>query len=106
MAKSTSTAKKKKATTTGKQQVVWAAGMPFGKWNYILLLAGIVVLAIGYILLSGGGGDDPAVFSWDIFDARRLTIAPITLVLGFMIVGASIMLKIKTAEKVEKTEAE
>ena len=105
MAKSTSTAKKKKATI-GKQQVVWAAGMPFGKLNYILMLVGIVVLAIGYILLSGGGSEDPAIFSEAIFDARRLTIAPITLVLGFTIVGASIMLKIKTAEKVEKTEAE
>ena len=95
MAKSTVN---KKKTTTTKQQIVWAPGMPFGKWNYIILLVGIAVLAIGYILLSGGGSEDPAVFSEAIFDARRLTIAPLTLVLGFGIVLASILVKIKTTE--------
>ena len=92
MAKSTA----KKKTTTNKQQVVWAPGMPFGKWNYILMLLGIIVLAIGYILLSGGGSEDPAIFSDAIFDTRRLTIAPITLVIGLAIVCASILVKIKT----------
>ena len=89
---------KKKSVTTNKQQVTWAPGMPFGKWNYVILLVGIVVLAIGYILLSGGGSEDPALFSDAIFDTRRLTIAPITLVIGFVIVLASILVKIKTTE--------
>jgi hypothetical protein len=92
------TAKKKKAATTSKQQIMWAPGMPFGKWNYVILLVGIVVLAIGYILLSGGGSEDPAVFSDAIFDTRRLTIAPITLMIGFAIIMASILVKIKTTE--------
>ena len=100
------TAKKKKVTTTTKQQVVWATGMPFGKINYILMLVGIVVLAIGYILLSGGGSDDPAIFSEAIFDTRRLTVAPITLMLGFGIVLASILVKVKTADNANATEAE
>jgi hypothetical protein len=93
MAKSTA---KKKNTTTTKQQITWAPGMPFGKWNYVILMVGIVVLAIGYILLSGGGSEDPAVFNNAIFDTRRLTIAPITLVIGLAIVLASIFVKIKT----------
>ena len=95
MAKNT---QKKKKTVTNKQQVVWAPGMPFGKWNYILMLLGMVVLAIGYILLSGGGSEDPSVFSEAIFDTRRLTIAPITLVVGLSIELASILVRIKTPE--------
>jgi len=103
MAKNTA---KKKATKTSKQQIVWAPGMPFGLVNYVLLLVGIVVLAIGYILLSGGGSEDPAIFSEAIFDTRRLTIAPLTLVLGFSIALASILVKVKTGKEVEKTETE
>jgi len=99
-----STAKKKKVTTSSKQQVTWAPGMPFGKWNYIILLVGIVVAAIGYILLSGGGSEDPAVFSDAIFDTRRLTVAPIILVLGLAIVMASILVKIKTKSTETETE--
>ena len=90
---------KKKKTTTNNQQVVWAAGMPFGKLNYILMLVGIVVLAIGYILLSGGGSEDPNVFSEAIFDTRRLTIAPVTLVAGLVIVLVSILIKVKPKEE-------
>jgi hypothetical protein len=98
MAQNTKSKKQIAAKKAAKQQIVWAPGMPFGKWNYILLLVGIVVLAIGYILLSGGGSEDPAVFSDAIFDTRRLTIAPITLVLGLVIAGASILVKIKEKE--------
>jgi len=95
MAKSTT---KKKKAITSKQQIVWAPGMPFGKWNYIIMLAGMVVLAIGYILLSGGGSEDPSVYSDAIFDARRLWVAPITLVLGLSIELAAILVRIKTAK--------
>ena len=73
--------------------------MPFSKLNYIILLAGIFVLAIGYILLSGGGSEDPAVFSEAIFDTRRMVIAPLTIAGGLSIVLASILIKVKTAEE-------
>ena len=95
MAKTTA----KKKTTTNKQQVNWAPGMPFGKFNYILMLAGFVVLGIGFVLLSGGGSDDPAVFSDAIFDTRRLVVAPITLMVGFLIEFAAIMIKIKPTKE-------
>jgi uncharacterized membrane protein YagU involved in acid resistance len=95
MAKTTT--KKKKAVAT-KHQVIWAPGMPFGKLNYILLLLGIIVLAIGYILLSGGGSEDPAVYSDAIFDTRRLTVAPITLFAGIIIGLISILIKVKPSE--------
>jgi len=95
---------KKKKTVTGKQQITWASGMPFGKFNYILMLIGFVVLGIGFILLSGGGSDDPAVFSDAIFDTRRLVIAPITLMIGFLIEFAAIMVKVKSGKE-ESTPA-
>jgi uncharacterized membrane protein YagU involved in acid resistance len=100
MAKSTA---KKKKTIANKHQVIWAPGMPFGKLNYILLFVGIIVLAIGYILLSGGGSDDPAIYSDAIFDTRRLTIAPITLMAGIIIGLVSILVKIKPTEQDKTT---
>jgi hypothetical protein len=67
----------------------------FGKINYILMVAGIVVLAIGYVLLAGGGSDDPNVFNPAMFDNRRLVVSPILIVLGFIIEIVAIMYKDK-----------
>lgn len=67
----------------------------FGKINYILMVAGIVVLAIGYVLLAGGGSDDPNVFNPAMFDNRRLVVAPILIVLGFIVEIVAIMFKDK-----------
>ena len=65
----------------------------FGKINYILMAAGIVLLALGYLLLSGGGSDDPNVFNPAMFDSRRLVWAPILIVLGFVVEIVAIMYK-------------
>ena len=65
----------------------------FGRINYILMIAGLVVLALGYILLSGGGSDDPNTFNPEMFDSRRLTVAPILIVLGFVVEIFAIMFK-------------
>ncbi|MCR5589214.1 MAG: DUF3098 domain-containing protein [Bacteroidales bacterium] len=69
--------------------------LAFGKVNYILMAAGIIVLAIGYILLAGGGSDDPNVFNHAMFDTRRLYVAPILIVLGFVVEIVAIMYKKK-----------
>ena len=69
--------------------------MTFGLVNYILMAAGILPLAIGYILLSGGGSDDPNVFNPAMFDVRRLYVAPILIVLGFVVEIVAIMYKKK-----------
>ncbi|MDR1459078.1 MAG: DUF3098 domain-containing protein [Bacteroidales bacterium] len=106
IAKTKSTAKstaKNKKTAVNKHQVIWAPGMPFGKLNYILLLVAIIVLAIGYILLSGGGSDDPSIFNEAIFDTRRLTIAPLTLLSGIIIGLISILVKVKPPEENKTT---
>lgn len=69
--------------------------LAFGKVNYILMAAGIVLLAIGYLLLAGGGSDDPNVFNPAMFDSRRLVWAPILIVLGFVVEIVAIMYKKK-----------
>ena len=51
--------------------------------NYILLIAGFVVIIIGMVLMAGGGSDDPNVFNYDMFSWRRITLAPILIVGGF-----------------------
>ena len=65
----------------------------FGTVNYILMGVGLVLLALGYILLSGGGSDDPNVFNPAMFDTRRLYVAPIMIVLGFVVEIVAIMYK-------------
>ena len=67
----------------------------FGKTNYILLIAGVVILFIGYICLSGGGSDDPAKFSESLFNARRLVVAPILIVGGLIVEIFAIMIRPK-----------
>lgn len=67
----------------------------FGKVNYILMGIGLVMLALGYILLSGGGSDDPNVFNPAMFDARRLYVAPLLIILGFVVEIVAIMFKSK-----------
>ena len=57
----------------------------FGKKNYQLLIAGVIVMAIGFVLMSGGGSEDPNVFSNAIFNTQRLTIAPILILTGLVI---------------------
>ena len=69
--------------------------LAFGKINYILMGVGILLLAIGYILLSGGGSDAPNVFNPAMFDARRLLWSPILIVLGFVVEIVAIMYKKK-----------
>lgn len=70
------------------------------KKNYMIMLVGIVTLAIGYMLMSGGGSPDPNVFNGDeLFSFRRITLAPIVVLIGYGIVGYSIMMKPKSNEQ-------
>ena len=67
----------------------------FDKANYKFLLIGIVVIAVGFILMAGGGSDDPKVFNEDIFSFRRIRLAPTTVLIGFGITIYSIFKKSK-----------
>lgn len=62
----------------------------FSKVNYTILLAGLGVIALGFILMSGGGSDDPKVFNEEIFNFRRIRLAPTVVLIGFGIVIYSI----------------
>ncbi len=56
----------------------------FSKENYIWLGVGVVLLIVGYLLMSGGGSENPNEFHADqIFSARRITLAPITVLAGY-----------------------
>jgi hypothetical protein len=71
-------------------------GFAFGKDNYRILIAGVVLVVLGYILMVGGGSDDPNVFNADeIFSFRRITLAPIVILAGFVVVLFGIMKKSK-----------
>lgn len=67
----------------------------FTKTNYIIMGIGLVLLALGYILLSGGGSDDPNVFNYEMFNTRRLYVAPILIILGLIAEVVAIMYKPK-----------
>ena len=67
----------------------------FTKKNYILLIVGILLICAGLLLMIGGGSDDPNVFNDDIFNAQRLTVAPILIAAGFIVEIFAIMYKAK-----------
>jgi hypothetical protein len=69
----------------------------FGKANLQLMAIGAVVIVIGLFLMSGGKSSDPNVFSDDeVYSTTRITIAPILIILGFIIEIVAIMKKDKT----------
>jgi hypothetical protein len=55
------------------------------------LLIGLIVMISGYILMTGGGSDDPPVFNYAMFDFRRMVAAPIVIILGIVIEVVAIM---------------
>ena len=63
----------------------------FEKVNYKILLIGIAVIAVGFILMNGGGSDDPKVFSEEIFNFRRIRLAPTVVLAGFGVVIYAIL---------------
>ena len=68
----------------------------FNNINYKILLVGIAVIALGFILMSGGGSDNPNVFSDAIFNFRRIRLAPTTVLIGF---GITIYAILKNPKK-------
>ena len=57
--------------------------MPLTMRNYVLLVVGVVLIVLGFVLMSGGTVATPEEFSYDIFSWRRITLAPILVVAGF-----------------------
>ena len=67
----------------------------FGKKNYMLMLIGIAVIAVGFILMAGGGSDDPEIFNEEIYNFRRIRLAPTLVLIGLGIQIYAIMAKSK-----------
>lgn len=65
--------------------------MPLSRRNYILLAAGFAVIVLGFVLMSGGGSDSPDTFNYAMFSWRRITLAPILVIGGFVVEIFAIM---------------
>ena len=68
----------------------------FKKRNYKIMILGLIVIAVGFILMSGGGSEDPNIFSPDIYNFRRIRLAPTLVLLGL---GIQIYAILSTTEK-------
>lgn len=68
----------------------------FEKRNYVWMFIGLGFIALGFILMAGGGSDDPNVFSDAIFNIQRIRVAPTLILIGFGIQVYAILLKPKT----------
>ena len=93
-------AKEKSKTTTAPSKSLFnqqgeKATFAFGKENYKMLLIGISIVAIGMIAMIGGASDDPNKMSETIFDFQRLTLAPILIIAGYVVVLLAILKKPK-----------
>lgn len=66
------------------------------------LLVGLLVMVSGYILMTGGGSDDPEVFNYAMFDFRRMVVAPLVIIAGIVIEIVSIMGLFKTGKEDNK----
>ena len=54
----------------------------FGKKNYVIMIIGLVFITLGFVLMSGGGSDNPAVFNEEIYNWQRIRLAPTLVIIG------------------------
>ncbi|MBQ8581568.1 MAG: DUF3098 domain-containing protein [Alistipes sp.] len=59
--------------------------MPLTRKNYIILAIGFAIVLLGFVLMAGGGSHSTTEFNYDIFSFRRITLAPILVVGGFVV---------------------
>ena len=78
---STSTVK----STVAKDPIINTSAFAFGRENYVLLGISAIVLIIGYMLMAGGKPTDPSIFNEEVFSFRRITLAPIVVIIGYVI---------------------
>ena len=78
-----------------KKEIKQVVDFPFGRENYILMLTGIGLIFLGFVFMVGGGSDDPAVWDPSIFSPMRITVAPILVIVGFVVEVYAIVKKVK-----------
>lgn len=82
---------------TNKKEIITKNNL-FGKENFIWMLIGLAVLALGFFLMAGGKSSDPKIFDPnEVYSTTRITIAPILIITGFIIEIIAIMKKPKNA---------
>ena len=69
------------------------AGFPIPVSSYKMILIGFGIVVLGFILMMGGGSDNPDVFNDEIFSFRRITLAPLVVLSGFGFIFWAIMRK-------------
>ncbi len=84
---------KSKPTSSSQSGSQTGADFAFDRSNYIFLIIGLVFIALGFVLMTGGGSQDPNVFNESIFSFRRITVAPILILIGYGIELYAIMKK-------------
>lgn len=67
----------------------------FGKKNYMFMIIGVMVIGLGFILMAGGGSDDPTVFNEEIYNWQRIRLAPTLVIIGLGIEIYAILLNPK-----------
>lgn len=88
---------KKTTTSNSNTQPLGNQTFLFDKNNYMWMIGGVILIVLGYFLMSGGKSEDPAQFDYNtIYSARRVTIAPILILIGFAIEIYAIMKKPST----------
>ncbi|MBL6612261.1 MAG: DUF3098 domain-containing protein [Flavobacteriaceae bacterium] len=65
------------------------------KRNYQIIIAGIILIAVGFILMSGGRSDDPEVFNPEIYNFRRIRLAPTLIIIGLTLQAYAILYRPK-----------
>lgn len=71
-------------------------GFALGKENLKLMVIGLVIIIVGFLLMTGGKSSSPEVFNPEIFNFRRITLAPMVVLFGFMFEIYAIMKKTKS----------
>lgn len=72
----------------------------FGKQNFILIAISVAIIALGFILMSGGGSEDPTGFNPEIFSSRRIVVAPVVTVIGFILMIFGILKNSKGKQEI------
>jgi hypothetical protein len=83
---------KKQETSSGKEV---KNTFLFDKTNFYIMIAGLVFIIVGFILMAGGGSDDPNVFNEDIYSFRRIRLAPTLILIGLGLQVYAILFKSK-----------
>ncbi len=92
----TSPNSKKEVNSTKEKSVYFGQeSSSIARKNYTFLLIGLGLIILGYLLMIGGGSDDPSKFNPEIFNTQRITIAPVTCLIGFITIIFAIMYKPK-----------